>query len=239
MAELDLADTFALTEMYRACGSIEAVHELTLRLVSPDGIDYVFSGIIPKAGLPPDEQLASVLYGSWPKEWIRRYFHQGYLEQDPTIAHVRSRDQLLNWNSLKSENALVMHEARAFGLCEGMTLPLLTLDGVRIGTSYAGERISANPKLMPRLQIISALATSRVLELLPEACLKTPVANLTPAEFRTLEWIAAGKTNWEIGKILGVSDKTVEKHTRNAMHKLGAVNRTQLVVQAIRLKLIR
>lgn len=61
---------------------------------------------------------------------------------------------------------------------------------------------------------------------------------LTPKEVDCLEWCKEGKTNWEIGEILKISEKTVEFHMRNSMRKLGASNRVTAVVTGIRCGLI-
>lgn len=48
---------------------------------------------------------------------------------------------------------------------------------------------------------------------------------LTPREFEVLFWVHQGKTNAEIGKILGISERTAETHVLRAYPKMGAENR--------------
>jgi DNA-binding CsgD family transcriptional regulator len=43
---------------------------------------------------------------------------------------------------------------------------------------------------------------------------------LTKRELEVVEWIAAGKRNREIGKILGCSSRTVQKHVQHILEKL-------------------
>lgn len=43
---------------------------------------------------------------------------------------------------------------------------------------------------------------------------------LTKRELEVVEWIAAGKRNAEIGKILGCSSRTVQKHVQHILEKL-------------------
>jgi DNA-binding CsgD family transcriptional regulator len=61
---------------------------------------------------------------------------------------------------------------------------------------------------------------------------------LTPKETQCLQWCKEGKTNWEIGEILSISEKTVEFHLGNAMRKLGAGNRISAVITGIKCGLI-
>lgn len=57
---------------------------------------------------------------------------------------------------------------------------------------------------------------------------------LTSQEVECLRWCKEGKTNWEIGEILKISEKTVEFHLSNGMRKLGAGNRITAVIMAIK-----
>jgi DNA-binding CsgD family transcriptional regulator len=58
---------------------------------------------------------------------------------------------------------------------------------------------------------------------------------LTRREVECLRWAALGKTNDEIGTIVGLSRATVRFHIRNASQKLDAVNRDQTVFKATQL----
>ena len=49
-----------------------------------------------------------------------------------------------------------------------------------------------------------------------------------------MRWCKEGKTNWEIGEILEISEKTAEFHLGNVMRKLGASNRITAVVKGIK-----
>lgn len=62
--------------------------------------------------------------------------------------------------------------------------------------------------------------------------------NLTPRESDCLRWCSQGKTNWEISRILGLSERTVEHYLSRANRKLGTVNRVQAVARALKHGLI-
>ena len=51
------------------------------------------------------------------------------------------------------------------------------------------------------------------------------VAALTPRETEVLSWLAKGKTNRDIGDILGMSHRTVNKHLEHIFEKLGVETR--------------
>ena len=57
---------------------------------------------------------------------------------------------------------------------------------------------------------------------------------LTSREAQVLMWIARGKTNREIGQILGISPRTVNKHLEQVFLKINVDNRTSAARVAIR-----
>jgi len=61
---------------------------------------------------------------------------------------------------------------------------------------------------------------------------------VSPRESQVLRWVAAGKSDWAIGQILKISEKTVNFHVENAKRKLGVGTRIQAVVAAMRSGLI-
>jgi LuxR family transcriptional regulator, quorum-sensing system regulator SinR len=56
---------------------------------------------------------------------------------------------------------------------------------------------------------------------------------LTPREEEVLSWAAAGKSYWEIGIILGISERTVRYFMGNVRMKLDVVSNKQAVAEAI------
>lgn len=58
---------------------------------------------------------------------------------------------------------------------------------------------------------------------------------LTRREAEVLTWVADGKTNAEIGLILGTSPRTVQKHLEHIFEKLGVATRTAAAVRVLTL----
>ncbi|WP_112140024.1 response regulator [Glycomyces dulcitolivorans] len=57
---------------------------------------------------------------------------------------------------------------------------------------------------------------------------------LTPRESQVLGLIAKGQTNRQIARALGVSEKTVKTHVTNLLRRIGAADRTQAALWAVR-----
>lgn len=62
---------------------------------------------------------------------------------------------------------------------------------------------------------------------------------LTQREMAVLEWVAYGKTNRDIGEILSMSPRTVNKHLEHIYEKLGVETRTAAGAQFGRLEPIK
>lgn len=63
-------------------------------------------------------------------------------------------------------------------------------------------------------------------------------AIVTEREREILGWVRDGKSNAEIGLVLGISALTVKNHVQKILRKLGASNRAQAVARAIAMRLI-
>jgi DNA-binding NarL/FixJ family response regulator len=63
-------------------------------------------------------------------------------------------------------------------------------------------------------------------------------ANMTQRETHVVKQVAAGLSNKQIARRLGISEKTVRNHLSRAFNKLGATNRTEAVMNAMRMGLL-
>ena len=90
---------------------------------------------------------------------------------------------------------------------------------------------------MADLQLFAVYAQEAAQRVLSPAA---PVGRpkLTPRELEALRWTMEGKTAWELGAILGISERTAVLHVNNAMHKLGCASKHQAVLKALRLGLL-
>lgn len=75
---------------------------------------------------------------------------------------------------------------------------------------------------------------------LREVGVPTPTAHfqLSQRETECLQWAARGKTDWEIGQILSLSEKTVNIYIERAKAKYGARSRAQAIALAMSARLL-
>ncbi len=89
------------------------------------------------------------------------------------------------------------------------------------------------------LQLFAVHAQDVALRVLLPQSPQKDIPNLTPRELESLRWTMEGKTAWELGNILGISERTAVLHINNATHKLDCINKHQAVLKALRLGIIR
>jgi DNA-binding response OmpR family regulator len=98
---------------------------------------------------------------------------------------------------------------------EGNAGPLLlTVGGVQLSVRNMGQVGIGETMLLLERRSANASAPSRL-----------DSAALTPRETEVLSWLAKGKTNRDIGDILGMSHRTANKHLEHIFEKLGVETR--------------
>jgi len=91
---------------------------------------------------------------------------------------------------------------------------LVTLTGVYLSVRNMGRVGIGETMLLLEHRSANTAAPSRLAS-----------AALTPRETEVLSWLAKGKTNRDIGDILGMSHRTVNKHLEHVFEKLGVETR--------------
>src|SRR5688500_13749684 len=93
-------------------------------------------------------------------------------------------------------------------------------------------------RMAGELQLFAAHALDTAFRVLLPTVAQYGPPSLTARESEALKWTMEGKTAWEVGYILGISEQTAVRHLSNATQKLGCVNKHQAVVKALRFGLI-
>jgi DNA-binding CsgD family transcriptional regulator len=78
-------------------------------------------------------------------------------------------------------------------------------------------------RMVPDGNQVQLLLTEQFMEMRPEVL---ECFGLTRRETEVLNWVAHGKTNFEIAAILGMSARTAQKHLEHIFEKLGVESRT-------------
>jgi LuxR family quorum-sensing transcriptional regulator LasR len=134
-------------------------------------------------------------------------------------------------------------EACGYGLKSGLTLPFHGAKGELgilcfVNDATPGEKFRKEAvRSMADLTLLRDFAFEASLAFAVKA-VEQKTVTLTKRELECLKWCAAGKSSWEIARILHRSEAVVNFHFSNIRRKLDTTTRRQSVVKAIRLGLI-
>ncbi len=166
---------------------------------------------------------------------------------DPVMQHCKRASVPIIWNqdtyTAAGQGAMWEEQAR-FGYRTGITLALHLPEGRHFCIGVDRDQpLPPSPaevtRIVADLQLFAVHAQDAALRVLAPQSPQHEVPNLTPRELESLRWTMEGKTAWELGNILGISERTAVLHVNNATHKLGCVNKHQAVLKALRMGLIR
>jgi len=166
--------------------------------------------------------------------------------RDPVMQHCRQHSLPIIWDqdTYVTNGVSELYEQQAsFGYCTGIAMALHLPDGRHFQLGVDRDQPLPDDgaelqRMVADLQLFAVHAQEAALRLLVPATLQPERPKLTPRELECLRWTMEGKTAWEVGAILGVSERTAVLHVTNAMHKLGCINKHQAVLKALRLGLI-
>jgi len=146
-------------------------------------------------------------------------------------------------NKLMGSELKVIHEARDFGLKEGADIPIhgpgFEIGSFSVHTSLSMKQFQERWAVGKTWVSFIAYAFYNSFKRLNEISDQVTEIHLSPRERECLLWSARGKTVWETGQILSISDQTVLTHIGSARSKLGAGSKQHAVIKAILSQLIR
>lgn len=232
----------SFAEAVRCARSIEEVEAGLEERLQGFGVNHYSCCL----GAEPGGQIAARwLRGKCNKEWYERYIDEDHSQRDQILRYGMISLEPTTWSRFASEinlsdgQELVFSEANEFGLRDGFFLPIHQLDGSMYGvTMMVSQPFEDDGRLMATLHMFALYYGLAVRKFCfgPDAKAK-PVEEakpvLTSRQRECLQWVRAGKTDWEIGQILGISQRTVVEHLELARKKLGVATRTQAVIEAI------
>ena len=195
---------------------------------------------------PTGHPQKDIVVTSYPKEWETRYVEKGYRVIDPVVSNSMRGVLPFDWQEVREatkQTKLFFGEAREFGVgSRGISIPIRGVMGEQAlfsvsSTKSRREWSLVKQHLLPDLTYLGFLVHAEIVKSLYTGYEYFSI-RLTPREREVLTWAAQGKTCWETGEILGLTERTVNFYIRNASTKLGAATKTQAVARAIQTGLI-
>jgi LuxR family transcriptional regulator, quorum-sensing system regulator CciR len=159
----------------------------------------------------------------------------------PLQALCRNRVAAFSWSELLREAPsndayrAVARSYNAFGVGDGFFVPLTPRDGAHGSAQfYVRDGEDLPSRSFPFAQYLGALAYDSLKRIAFAGIFPSNTSpDLTARQLECVQLVARGRSDREIGQILGISEETVHKHVKGAMQRFDVTTRTQLVVRAL------
>lgn len=214
--------------------------------VEPYGFDFISMGRLlpPRPGAQAPQNVPRQFHLSkGADDWINKLVSTGDLiTKSPLVLHgfrvsvpFRWREA---WQNLTEEQKKHVEGTKAAGLHYGICFPIVK-DRTAPGLMSMGRKTNFDLSLQDMVSLETLVrqvfdVMYRLTEM-PEAL---PKLTLSQREREVLSLVAQGKTNWEIGTILQISEYSVRDYLKDLSRRMATSNRTHTVTRAIRLGLI-
>lgn len=190
--------------------------------------------ILCQARHPSTSSIRHLVSHDYPPKWIQTYLAQDFGKIDPVIRFASLASDIYSWEDAYTHfgsycPTTFFEKAADYGLHAGFACSYAQEDSGII--TICSMCVDSNA-LCPAAQ----WALSNVMPALHTAssCIKQhkPMTPLTVRESEVLKWASEGKTVWETGMILSLSEGTVKFHLSNIYRKLEVTNRAQAIAAA-------
>jgi DNA-binding CsgD family transcriptional regulator len=188
-----------------------------------------------------------VVVDNTPQEWLGAFNDPRAMQRDPVMQHCKRQSLPIIWDqgtyTSQGQGELWEEQAR-YGYQTGIAMALHLPEGKHFMLGVDRDRALPSDRheltrVVADLQLFAVHALDAAMRVLVPGITSADAPSLTPRELEALRWTMDGKTAWEVGSILGITERTAVLHLNNAMRKLGCVNKHQAVLKALRLGLIR
>jgi DNA-binding CsgD family transcriptional regulator len=237
-----LTDEFTAVEASSTCAELQdAVMKFMRRLE----FDTMGAGSIVESGT--NESMFRTVHNA-PRGYLAAFDDVALGRRDPVMQHCRTSSLPIVWNqdTYLAANCMDKWEMQAaYGYKAGIAAVIHLPRGRHFYLGLNRDQALSRDKqqltrMVADLQLFTVLACEAAFRVLwRETSISSDIGTLTARETECLRWTMEGKTAWEVGKILTISEQTAVRHINNATHKLGCMNKHQAVLKALRLGLIR
>lgn len=177
---------------------------------------------------------------NYPSQWVAYHDRNALGTSDPVhrASHMSCAGFL--WSEmetmipLNSEDRRVLALSREYGVGDGFTVPA-NVPGEPSGScSFASVAdIPVDEATLPLAQLVGIFAFERARSCSGIRSFEKSPPRLTDRQRDCLLWVGRGKSDWETGRILGITEDTVDRHLTNARERYEVPKRTMLLVRAL------
>lgn len=209
------------------------------RTVEALGFSYFACCAHVDPGRPP---AGAVVLHNYPQRWVRTFSELELYEIDPVFHYASRTLTPFFWDGdgFRAELTLaqreILEEAARFGIARGYTVPIHaphSLHDLRASCSVVPDSDALHASSYSVVQLIACYMYEAADRDAASRDATVSGWTLSRRERQCLELAAQGKSDWVVGRILGLSASTIHNHIESAKRRLGVVTRVQAIVHAL------
>jgi DNA-binding CsgD family transcriptional regulator len=235
---MKLADSLPFIERLPHCKTSQEVGVVFADFITPYGFVAAACG---ESRETPEGRSWEFFFNTWPTEWLLQYQKNDYVRHDLVPAMARISLQPFTWREALGAREPTAKQrehydwAIGLGIVDVFAVPIHYPGGdFGLGVSIADHSVEDRFE-RDTLQMASLFAHQRCRELGGQSGASSASTFLTPREVECLRWMLKGKSDTDIGEILGISHTTVHFHIERVKKKLGVKTRTQAAAVVVSL----
>lgn len=184
-----------------------------------------------------------VALGTYPESWIEQYIADNIVANDPVLLASHRTNVGFCWSDIPTlipvteAHREIRERTVMAGIDDGFTVPAHVPGEANGSCNFAVATARALPHdNLKMAQLVGGFAfqaaRAMVFNAFPQAkrAIKGP---LTQRQLECVLYAAKGKSDWEIGQILGISQGTVKRHIEDARAHYEVGSRMQVVMRAL------
>lgn len=224
---------FDFVERCRAASRTEDLVEDFRATISRFGFHHSACGCWLGAGA---NRTVRFFFADWPEEVAKVYSEQDIFSKDPLVFAARRRMTAYTWATVLDEEPLqpdmrdVFEFIAQYDIRDGFCVPIHGPAGYQgLVSLLAPGKLDLYPREQSALEMMSRAIHDRCRATVGFGTVENVVPEMSAREIECMKWVAAGKTDWEIGQILDISKSTAHFHVESAKRKLRKNSRSEAV----------
>lgn len=231
------ADVVRVLEFVGEVDAIEDAEALLSRLkalLKAFGVSSLSVNLlhVPGQSCPP-----VALVGEQWRSWADHYVREGYMQDDAAVRQLKTDARPFAWTEALTQyrtpeaNTVMDACFEHTGSREGFVVPVRDTDGALLTATFSGREVDLDPDVRGALHLAGYYFALRGRELV-QGMDEGPPCPLSARQIECLRWVHAGKTDAEIGVLLGISPRTVHNHLEKAKAVLHTPKRAVAAFEA-------
>jgi len=236
MDQLDIAQHFiAEAETAARLEDLTTTFETALQRL---GFRYYACG----SHVDPLNPREAIMVLNYPKSWVEDYSGLQLHRVDPVFQRASRSLIPFYWDtdefrkSMTPSQLKMLELAQCHGVAHGYTIPIhgpMAFSMTPSSCSLIPDSASLGQRAYLAAQLMAVYLFDRASRLTGGDRTEADAPRLSHRERQCLEFVARGKSDWTIAKLLNLSVTTVHNHIEHAKHRLCVSTRVQAVVHAL------